>query len=462
MPDLETYLAQVWSPDVRPVVEEAWRCYNAGATRASIAATWTAVTADIITKLIRLADEGDSQAAPFREKVIAARTHGITPAGVQAMQRIEDSLLTEARAFELIDSIGERELERIRQDRNLCVHPSLREQGDVYEPRAEVARSHLAVALTTLLTHPPTQGRKILDEFGAYVCDPYFVPATAHIQAAFFDRVRSATRRNIATVAVKHALFELPPPADVAVSAEQLADRMATAVEAFAARDRELIRQVMADVGIRFQRLDGGTQLRALTRLGTQDFFWDMVDQPLAAKLNELVNELEEAEGWLLPESAATLALVRDSRARERMPALAQRYSKAHTADRMSIASRHPALYFVRVVIECLETAGSWRMGEHAGQLLVQHASYLSASDLSTVLGKWADNHECRTAVQMPDRAVELLQATAHLGPARVKAFEDFISAVHAKEEPHSAYRYPELEAAIKQMADFRDGTENS
>jgi hypothetical protein len=41
---------------VRPLAQEAWRCYNAGAIRASIAATWTAVTADIITKLIRLAD----------------------------------------------------------------------------------------------------------------------------------------------------------------------------------------------------------------------------------------------------------------------------------------------------------------------------------------------------------------------------------------------------------------------
>lgn len=408
---------------MRPLVEDAWRCYNVGAIRASIAATWTAVTADIITKLIRLADEGDSQAASFRENVILARTHGITPAGVQAMQRIEDSLLTEARAFELIDSIGERELERVRQDRNLCVHPSLREQGDVYEPRAEVARSHLAVALMTLLIHPPTQGRKIIEEFGAYVCDPYFVPATAHVQAAFFDRVRSATRRNIVTVAVKHALCEVPPPADVAVTAEQLADRMATALEAFAARDRELIRRIMADVGTRFQRLDGGTQLRALTRLGTLDFFWDMVDQPLEARLNELVNDLEEVDGWLLPESATALALVRDSTARQRLPALAQRYSKALMADRMSIASRHPAPYFVKVVIEYLETAGSWRKGEHAGQLLVQHAPHLSASDLSTALGNWAENHECRTAAQMPDRAVELLHATAHLGAARAQIF---------------------------------------
>jgi hypothetical protein len=64
--DVETYIGQVWSPDVRPLAEEAWRCYNAGATRACIGATWTAVTADIITKLVRLADDGDTMAVPFR------------------------------------------------------------------------------------------------------------------------------------------------------------------------------------------------------------------------------------------------------------------------------------------------------------------------------------------------------------------------------------------------------------
>ncbi|GAA2419678.1 hypothetical protein GCM10010404_92690 [Nonomuraea africana] len=65
MGDLESLVAQVWSPEVRPLAEEAWRCYNAGAIRASIAATWTAVTADIITKLVNLADNGDSKAGPL-------------------------------------------------------------------------------------------------------------------------------------------------------------------------------------------------------------------------------------------------------------------------------------------------------------------------------------------------------------------------------------------------------------
>ncbi|GAA2419671.1 hypothetical protein [Nonomuraea africana] len=131
--------------------------------------------------------------------------------GVREMQNIESTLLDKAAEFELIDSIGVRELGRIREDRHLCVHPSLRSFGEVYEPRPEVARGHFAVALTTLLVHPPTQGGKLLSEFIEYTCDPLFVPTLPHIQAAFFDRVRTATRRTIAAVAAKHSLLELDP-----------------------------------------------------------------------------------------------------------------------------------------------------------------------------------------------------------------------------------------------------------
>ena len=182
--DLETLVAQVWSPDVRPLAEEAWRCYNAGAIRASIAATWSAVTADIIVKLIRLADEGDKGAQAFRQQVTDAQDKGLTPEGVRAMQAIEASLVDKAVDFELIDTIGKRELDRIREDRHLCSHPSLRTEGEVYNPRPEAARGHLAIALSTLLVHPPTQGRKLVEEFKNFICDPLFASSSAHIRAA--------------------------------------------------------------------------------------------------------------------------------------------------------------------------------------------------------------------------------------------------------------------------------------
>ncbi|MER5432887.1 hypothetical protein [Streptomyces sp. NPDC002588] len=451
MTDVENLIAQVWNPDTRPLAEEAWRCYNSGAIRASIAATWTTVTADIITKLIQLADNGDAGASAFRTEVMSAQEKGITPDGVRAMQNIEASLLTKAVDFELIDSIGQRELERIREDRNLCVHPSLRSFSEVYEPRPEVARGHLAVALTTLLTHPATQGGKILDAFLDYTCDPSFVPVVSHIQTNFFDRVRKAARSNIAKLAAKHALRELDP--NKRLAAIEYADRSALVLLAFAQRDRELVRSAVAGQRESFQTLDGETQLRALVRLCDQDFFWEMVDEPLRERLQGLLTRNITAAVWepLRADIAASLAVVSSSYARERIPALEQHFADLPELHRMNVVATRPHPYFVPAVLQFIEEAGSWRTGEQAGQLLVQHGAFLSIKDLGAALTTWADNHECRTAAQMPDLAVALFRNTAHLGLAQPAEFVSFLSRVQSMaEERDSFYRYPALEAVLR------------
>lgn len=452
MTDVETYLGQVWSPDVRPLAQEAWRCYNAGAIRAAIAATWTAVTADIITKLVRLADDGDPAATTFSTGLENAQQHGITPQGVQAMQKIEDGLLAEAQKYELIDTIGVRELGRIREDRNLCVHPSLRALGDVYEPRPEVARGHLAVALSTLLIHPPTQGRQAIEQFTSYICDPYFVPAMPHIQATFFDRVRTTTRRNIVTVAAKHALLEKPPPPSVALPPVELADRMAAALSAFAVRDRELVRSAVTDLGSSFQLLDGAAQLRALVRLGDHDYFWDMIDEPMAAKFHGILSAPIALGQWdpLPVEIASHLALVRSDHARARLPILEQRFTLMHLIHRMAIAAAHPDPYFVLAIIMFMREAVSFRIGEQAGQLAVQHAAYLTPDTLGAVLTEWVQNMECREASLMPATALALFHGTAHLGVSRVQTFKAFLDRAQAVVDVDPYYRYPALETALQ------------
>ncbi|SMC72117.1 hypothetical protein [Lentzea albidocapillata] len=451
MADMETQITQVWNPDTRPLVEEAWRCYNSGAVRASIATTWTAVTADIITKLIQLADGGDVSAVAFRTEITNAQEKGITPDGVRAMQNIEAALLAKATEFELIDSIGQRELERIREDRNLCVHPSLRSFSEVYEPHPEVARGHLAVALATLLTHPPTQGGRIGQAYLDYTCDPSFVPAVSHIQANFYDRVRATARTNIVKLAAKHALRELDTGGRLPNI--EYANRSALVLYAFAQRDRELVRSAVAGQRIHFQTLEGEVQLRALVRLGDQDFFWDLVDRPLCERLEGLLTRTLGAESWepLRADIAASLATVTSSYTRARIPALEQRFATLSELHRMNVVATRPHPYFVPVVLKFLAEAGSWRTGEQAGQLLVQHSFFLRIEDLQTALTAWANNYECRTAAQMPDLAVALFRNTASLGAEQPAAFVSFLARVQSLAEVgDSYYRYPSLEAALR------------
>jgi hypothetical protein len=262
-------------------------------------------------KLIRLADEGDNGAQAFRKQVTDAQDQGLTSEGVSAMQKIEGALVDKAVEFELIDTIGKRELDRIREDRHLCAHPSLRTGGEVYNPRAETARGHLANALATLLVHPPTQGGTLLEEFKNFICDPLFAPSLLHIRATFHHRVRVATRENIIRLAPKAAMLKIDPGGRMPADAH--ADRMAVALRAFAEASRDTVRDAVGEARERLQVLDGAVQLRVLLRMTDDDYFWASVDQPLTARFQALLDAplMVGDKDPLPPEIAMRLAVGR-------------------------------------------------------------------------------------------------------------------------------------------------------
>lgn len=459
MTEIESMLAQVWNPDTRSLADEAWRCYNAGAMRASIAATWTAVTADLIAKVGHLADDGDPRAAAVRDEVARTQLQGLTAEGVRSMQGIEASLLANALELEIIDLIDQRALERIREDRNLCVHPSLRPFNETYLPPPEVARAHLAVALDTLLVHRPTQGRKIIELYFDFTCARSFVPAANHIQSAYFDRVRAATRRNITSIAAKHALLELDP--DGRLDPTLYADRSAIVLSAFALRDRGLVRDAVVGLRDRFRHSGPDRQQRALARLGHEDFLWDMTDAPLVDRLNALVGEpipikpaIGKAEPAIGKTEASVISMVAVESVRARLPALVDKFAGLLPQQQAGVIDARPAPYFVPAVIALLGRAGNYRFGEQVGQLVVKMAPFLTLADLAAALEAWSANDQCWCATSMPDTAVSLHEATAHLGPGRDATFLAFLDRVRANTDNDEDlykgfYTYPALEAAL-------------
>jgi hypothetical protein len=437
---------------VRPLAEEAWRCYNAGAIRASIAATWSAVSADVIVKLVRLADEGDKGAQAFRQQVTDAQEKGLKADGVRAMQGIEAALVDKAVEFELIDTIGKRELDRIREDRHLCAHPSLRMGGEVYAPRPEAARGHLAIALSTLLIHPPTHGRKLVEEFKTFICDPLFTSSPSHIRATFHDRARVATRRSIIKLAALAAMIEVDPGGRMPAAAH--ADRMALALRAFAEVARETVSDAVGDAGRRLPIVDVAIQLRTLVRMADDDYFWTSVDPALASHFQALLDvPITVAPSEPLPwDVASRLAVVGSAYARDRLPKLSGRFDQLSDLHRHQVIAARPCEFFVPKVIEMLRTAESWRNGEQVGRLLVQHAGLLSLERLGEALTAWFDNNECWNAAEMPTLAVQLVHATAHLGAARGAVFADFLTKSENAAGTNQHYRYPDLKVVLHNL----------
>jgi len=67
-----------------------------------------------------------------------------------------------------------RDLQRLREDRHQCAHPSFQSAGIPHRPNAELARLHLRNAVEHVLSQPPIQGRAAIAELLTTVASDYF------------------------------------------------------------------------------------------------------------------------------------------------------------------------------------------------------------------------------------------------------------------------------------------------
>ncbi|MCP2097350.1 MULTISPECIES: hypothetical protein [Actinosynnema] len=435
MRDVESLIGQVANPKVRQLVDDAWRCYSAGVNRAAIVSVWTAIITDITDKIVWLAEEGDGDANTFRTELRQAQQARLN-SEISAIQTIESRLLREAEKFDLVEKTSMIDLDRVRHDRNRCVHTSLHHEDEVYEPTAETARAHLVTALTLLLTHPPLGGKRLFGRFIDYVCDPRFVLSEPHLLTTFHDRLRPRTRAQIFEVAAKHALLELPT--DGWLPADQCADRMAKVLVLLASRDRERAREAAAKGMGRFAQLSANQKLRALARLGDQDFFWDTLPQDQHEHLTMLVDGLDvrqidlgdRAAAGLLRMVAVLRALVGSEQARERLPVLEIKFNALTDQQKMRAATQRPARFFLPAVLTTLREAQNWDTGASAEHALIAHARFLDLDLLRSALQAWSGNDQCYNADTAPAAAVSLFHATEHLGRARIEVFGQFLTAL--------------------------------
>ncbi|WP_394824411.1 hypothetical protein [Pendulispora albinea] len=169
--DLDDLFIACRAENAKRAFGEAVACFRAGAYRASIVATWTAVVFDYLGKLRELELAGNKEAANVLLEFENARASSNIPLA----QKLEGQVLADAAVkFELLTPIEHEDLERLRLDRHRCAHPSLLTLDEPYQPPAELARVHMRNAVTHLLSRPPLQGREAWERVWADVSSEYF------------------------------------------------------------------------------------------------------------------------------------------------------------------------------------------------------------------------------------------------------------------------------------------------
>ncbi|MGW1807190.1 hypothetical protein [Streptomyces sp. NPDC002078] len=446
MINLEERVAACWSPEVRPLIVEAHRCYATGSARAAIVLTWTAVCADVIEKLRRLADDGEGQAKQLMAKIegVQGKAHA---EAIKTMQEVETGhLLDTALAVELIDAVQHRKLNQLRLDRNLCAHPSLGPLGDVFAPSLEDARAHLAVALDALLVHSPGQGAKVVARIQTLLADTAFI-GEDFIAQTYYDQVRRpAVRRRLINLVTKHALLEIEAKD---LNAREIADRAAVCLTAFARRDRDLVRNELRHLVPDLSQKPAEAQLRAVGRLGHLDLFWETTDPVLRDQINGVVAGIDPFASSLAPHHLTLLSLVAVDEARALLPALEPVFLQLPLLPKAAVIKRRPGRFFAPMLAGMLRDAERYRVAETVcHDAVLKCASFLTTEDLTALLNAWVNNVDCREAAEMPENALTLYRATVHL-PGAVEAWRAFTTRAKEFRSDWEYYHYTEVAAQL-------------
>ncbi|MBL9145431.1 MAG: hypothetical protein JNM99_17275 [Verrucomicrobiaceae bacterium] len=192
--DLDEIILQCRNVQSRELLREAVTCYKANAFRSAIINTWIAVVFDLIEKLRELSVGGDAEAATMVKRFETAQDTRDMPEAL----KLERSLLTSCHEkFDLFSKMELIDLERLFEDRNRCAHPNLVKMGEPYLPSAELARSHLRMAIETVLRFPPKVGKAALEELFQLVQAEYFPTTVSEAKAVLQESPAIRAKSNV-------------------------------------------------------------------------------------------------------------------------------------------------------------------------------------------------------------------------------------------------------------------------
>ncbi|MCM5690402.1 hypothetical protein M8037_16685 [Sinorhizobium meliloti] len=205
-------------PDVpsRAHIREAIRCYEAGANRAAIVSAYIALCFNLIEKLRLMADAGDGRARSEIGKLDEA-TEQMRAGSGAAIKTVLDFERTLLELFykdlEFFDTHEYLDLQRVRDDRNRCAHPTLLQSGVDYNPPAELARLHIRSVIAHVLAQPPRHGRAAIAALKALILSPFF-PETADLAKQRLEGSEMANARPaLVNAMVDELAFGWPNPA---------------------------------------------------------------------------------------------------------------------------------------------------------------------------------------------------------------------------------------------------------
>ena len=409
--DLDELVVACRNDQARMFIQEAVQCYRAGAYRQTIVATWIAVFYDVIFKLQELELSGDGNAA----KRIVEYEEIRQKSDIEGALTFERKILNIAKdEFELISDVEHSDLTRLREDRNRCAYPVLNAFDEVYQPSAELARTHLRNAIEHMLQRPPVQGKAALEKLQRDIASDYFPTskeeAKTYLSKGPLQRARTSLVRSFVIVVIKSLLVETIHP----VQLQRLKAAFEATRDLYPGIVENVFREKLNDIVINLPDED---LIAALRFVATTSDSWNYLLENSIIRIKNLVENLTEENSAVVINLALKIPDLEE--------AAIKRIGSINDTNLLTLVSwgnTHPAI--IERAVNLYINSSSYWMANHIGNsLIIPLASYISPDAIERIIEACKQNDQIRKSFDRNDVLIALRKSEC----IPVEQFDDLL-----------------------------------
>ncbi|RXE87251.1 hypothetical protein DRB05_08125 [Pseudoalteromonas sp. A757] len=308
--DLDDLVQKVRNRHVKNYFYEAVVAYRAGAYRAAVISTWISICIDVIEKVKELSVDNDTSAKAIEKKLTAINSNDYA-----SMLGFEKDILRFAcDDLELISHIEKSHLERIKDDRNVCAHPTFSIDGHQFTPSPELTRAYIVQAATYLLTKSPVRGKVVVENMFSLINEESFPSDeekafTVLSSTKYLGRVRDSSARNLIIILLKR-IFKDENDLD-----SEMLQKLSAALGAISRLFPELYRETLRDkLPSMLAAANDKLLRRVIPFLNSRTEAWESIERATVVRIEECITAMD-FEGLLfygVPELASKISLIND------------------------------------------------------------------------------------------------------------------------------------------------------
>lgn len=438
--DLDELLSKVKGRFSKEYLREAITSYRSGAYRAAVTSTWISICIDIIEKTRELAIGGDAEAIKIEN-----RLRNITPNDFKSMLDFENDVLRIAyEDLGLISLIEKTHLERIKEDRNICAHPTFSLDGAQFTPHPEMVRSYIFQASVYLLNQPPIKGKSILNNIYNLITSESFPEdsekAFIVLRAdQYLGRVKDSVYRNVTIVLFKR-LFKDTEPLNLSL-VRKITSALSSIERLNSGEYITTCREKLTDI---LSNADDNKLKRFIVIISIKPDLWNYISEAIRHRVEQIIKVMD----------VTSLIEYRLTRTSENIKDIESYFVSAisgKTDDELKkLVKESPSFLLVNKAINIFVESGSFATAYNNGvNILLKHGEFIDDEGLKLIFEKslsssWRGINQILNAGGIGDVFAELYLKTKPKVLHHSELWKDFWDTLNEK-----GFEYPPLETLM-------------